>query len=132
RVRFHDSEWLIFSAREAGNDGFNQVRDLCAIAPCPPDSDVILCFRADWEGSMGRRWIGQEVMGFARPERRSGLDDLAASIDWAPLEARLAVISPPGRGEQGWPPLALLKALLIGFWYDLSDVKLAEALDDRA
>ena len=81
---------------------------------------------------MGRRQIGQEVMGFARAERRSGLDDLAAAIDWAPLEARLGAISPPGRGEQGWPPLALLKALLIGFWYDLSDVKLAEALDDRA
>jgi IS5 family transposase len=81
---------------------------------------------------MGRRRIGQEVLGFARAERRSGLDDLASAIDWAPLEARLASISPPGRGEPGWPPLALLKALLLGFWHDLSDVKLAEALDDRA
>lgn len=81
---------------------------------------------------MGRRQIGQEVMGFARAARRSGLDELAGAIDWAPLAARLEPISPPGRGEQGWPPLALLKALLLGFWYDLSDVKLAEALDDRA
>lgn len=81
---------------------------------------------------MGRRRIGQEVMGFARAERRTGLDDLAAAIDWGPLEARLAAISPPGRGEPGWPPLALLKALLIGVWHDLSDVRLAEALEDRA
>ena len=36
------------------------------------------------------------------------------------------------KGEPAWPPLALFKALLIAVWYDLSDVKLAEALDDRA
>ncbi|WP_277819363.1 transposase [Teichococcus vastitatis] len=36
------------------------------------------------------------------------------------------------RGEPAWPPLALLKAMLIAVWHDLSDVKLAEALDDRA
>jgi IS5 family transposase len=36
------------------------------------------------------------------------------------------------KGEPGWPPLALFKALLIAVWYDLSDVKLAEALADRA
>ncbi len=81
---------------------------------------------------MGRRRIGQEVMGFARSERRTGLDELDAAIDWGPLAARLDAISPPGRGEAGWPPLALLKALLLGFWHDLSDVKLAEALEDRA
>ena len=81
---------------------------------------------------MGRRQIGQEVMGFAREERRSQLDEMARGIDWAPLEQRLGAISPPGRGEPGWPPLALFKALLLGFWHDLSDVRLAEALDDRA
>lgn len=81
---------------------------------------------------MGRRKIGQEVMSFVREERRTGLDEVGAAVDWAPLEARLGVISPPGRGEAGWPPLALLKALLLGLWHDLSDVKLAEALADRA
>lgn len=81
---------------------------------------------------MGRRSIGQEVMGFSRRERRSGLDEMATVIDWAPLAARLDRISPPGPGEQGWPPLALFRALLLGQWYDLSDVELAEVLDDRA
>ncbi|MEE4345325.1 MAG: IS5 family transposase [Paracoccaceae bacterium] len=71
-------------------------------------------------------------MGFVRRERRCGLDEMAAAIDWAPLAARLDAISPPGRGEPGWPPLALFRALLLGQWYDLSDVQLAEALDDRA
>ena len=50
---------------------------------------------------MGRRRIGQEVMGFARAERLTSLDDLAAAIDWVPLDARLAAISPRGRGEPG-------------------------------
>src|SRR5437868_5469995 len=39
---------------------------------------------------------------------------------------------PAAKGEPAWPPLALFKALLLAVWYDLSDVKLAEALDDRA
>ncbi len=38
----------------------------------------------------------------------------------------------PAKGEPAWPPLAMFKALLLSIWYDLSDVKLAEALDDRA
>jgi transposase, IS5 family len=84
------------------------------------------------EGMMGRRRIGQEVMGFGREERRTVLDELDRAIDWAPLDARLAPIYAAARGELGWPPLALLKALLIGLWHDLSDVKLADALDDRA
>ena len=43
-----------------------------------------------------------------------------------------AVLNASARGEQAWPPLSLFKALLLAVWYDLSDVKLAEALDDRA
>ncbi len=38
-----------------------------------------------------------------------------------------------GRGpRQARPPLALFKAMLLAMWYDLSDGKLAEALDNRA
>jgi transposase, IS5 family len=83
---------------------------------------------------MGRRQIGQESFGFAGEgsTRRSSLDDLAGLIDWAPIERQLSGISSAAKGEPAWPPLALFKALLIAVWYDLSDVKLAEALDDRA
>lgn len=81
---------------------------------------------------MGHRVIGQEVMGFARSQRRGGLDDLDAAIDWAPIEARLGRIYASERGERAWPPLALLKALVLAQLYDLSDVALSEALDDRA
>jgi IS5 family transposase len=57
---------------------------------------------------------------------------LAATVDWAALDRLLGGIYAARKGERGWPPLALFKALLLGVWYDLSDVKLAEALDDRA
>lgn len=83
---------------------------------------------------MSRRRIGQESFGFGEGGRgaRSSLDDLAGLIDWVPVEGALAEISSAAKGEPAWPPLALFKAMLISVWYDLSDVKLAEALDDRA
>lgn len=83
---------------------------------------------------MGRRRIGQETFSFAAAGRGSGssLDKLSGLIDWAPIEDHLEVISCAAKGEAAWPPLALFKAMLLAVWYDLSDVKLAEALDDRA
>lgn len=82
---------------------------------------------------MSRRRIGQESFGFGDGGRRhSSLDDLVTLIDWACVDRQLASISCAAKGEPAWPPLALFKALLLAVWYDLSDVKLAEALDDRA
>lgn len=88
---------------------------------------------------MGRRRIGQESFGFETggARQRSALDDLTALVDWAlvdwaPVDSALSGISSAAKGELGWPPLALFKAMLLAVWYDLSDVKLAEALDDRA
>jgi IS5 family transposase len=83
--------------------------------------------------TMSRRQIGHESFGFAVDGggRRSSLDDLSRLIDWAPIARRLGVISCAAKGERAWPPLALFKAMLISVWYDLSDVKLADALDNR-
>ena len=83
---------------------------------------------------MARRRIGQETLTFGSSDagRRCSLDDLHDLIDWAPIDRRLASISCSAKGEPAWPPLALFKAMLLAVWYDLSDVKLAEALDDRA
>lgn len=81
---------------------------------------------------MSRRRIGQEEFGFAVDRNRhSSLDELTQLIDWALIDRALGVISCAGKGEPAWPPLALFKAMLLSIWYDLSDVKLAEALDDR-
>lgn len=82
---------------------------------------------------MSRRRIGQEAFGFSVDRHgASSLDDLVGLIDWAPIDQALVVISSAAKGEPAWPPLALFKAMLLSIWYDLSDVKLAEALDDRA
>jgi IS5 family transposase len=59
------------------------------------------------------------------------LDELSHLIDWHPIAALLKPIHASAKGEAAWPPLAMLKALLLSVWYDLSDVKLAEALDER-
>src|SRR6187200_1397707 len=82
---------------------------------------------------MVRRVIGQERLGFlARAERRGTLDELAEVIDWKPIEGQLGGVYAAAKGEPGWPPLALFKALLLARLYELSDERLAEALDDRA
>ena len=83
---------------------------------------------------MARRRIGQERLGFVvgGSGRHSCLAERVRLIDWVPVEHQLAVISCAAKGEPAWPPLALFKAMLIAVWYDLSGVKLAEALDDRA
>ncbi|HEX6016426.1 MAG TPA: IS5 family transposase [Geminicoccaceae bacterium] len=82
---------------------------------------------------MARRRIGQEDL-IARPEPRaaSSLADLAALLDWAGIDRHLVCLSAATKGELGWPPLALFRSLLLATWHDLSDIKLADALDDRA
>src|SRR5919199_1123528 len=83
---------------------------------------------------MARRRIGQEQLALSSDEPRGGtaLDEIAALVDWAELDRLLSGISASAKGEPGWPPLALFKALLLATWHDLSDVRLAEALDLRA
>ena len=81
---------------------------------------------------MAHRSIGQERFGFAgRGRSASSLDTLASLIDWRSVGALLDPLYPAAKGEPAWPPLAMFRALLLSVWYDLSDVKLAEALDDR-
>lgn len=74
---------------------------------------------------MARRRIGQEDL-IARPEPRtaSSLTEIAALLDWAEIDRALAGISAADRGEPGWPPLALFRALLLATWQDLCDVRL--------
>ena len=54
---------------------------------------------------MPRRRIGQETL-FQDAPTRSSLDEIAALIDWRPVEATLDVIHSSPRGEAGptFPP----------------------------
>ena len=70
-------------------------------------------------------------MGGEQRRAAASLDAVTALVDWAALAGLLAGISASAKGEPGWPPLALFRALLLATWHDLSDVRLAEALDDR-
>jgi IS5 family transposase len=70
------------------------------------------------------------LLGGIRPT--SSLEEIGRLIDWPPVAALLDPLYSATKGEPAWPPLAMFKALLLSIWYDLSDVKLAEALDDRA
>jgi IS5 family transposase len=82
---------------------------------------------------MSHRSIGQERLGFTVTSRStSSLDNLSGLIDWDRIADILAQVHSSAKGELAWPPLAMFKALLLSVWYDLSDVKLSEALDDRA
>jgi IS5 family transposase len=83
---------------------------------------------------MARRRIGQERLNVGDENRRCNgtLDEMSALIDWTEIDRHLVGISAAAKGEPAWPPLALFRALLLALWHDLSDVKLAEALADRA
>ena len=83
---------------------------------------------------MAWRRIGQErfVVGGESVRGGTSLDDVSRLVDWSELDRLLAGISASAKGEPGWPPLALLRDLLLATWHDLSDVRLAESLDDRA
>ena len=79
---------------------------------------------------MARRRIGQERLGvIANDVAGTALEQIAALIDWSEVDRPLVGIYAAARGERGWPPLALFRAMLLAVWHDLSDVKLAEALE---
>ena len=82
---------------------------------------------------MARRGIGQEQLVIVGSQRRgdTSLGEMNRLVDWTETDRLLAGISAAAKGELGWPPLTLFRALLLAAWHDLSDVRLAEALDDR-
>ena len=66
------------------------------------------------------------------PAAASSLDEIGKLIDWRTVAAILDPLYSATKGRPAWPPLSRCKALLLSIWYDLSDLKLAKALDDRA
>lgn len=67
---------------------------------------------------MSHRRIGQESFGFGDRGQAgcSTLDTLASVIDWTAVERAVSGISSAAKGEPGWPPLALFKAMLLCVW----------------
>ena len=59
------------------------------------------------------------------------LERIAGALDWSALDGVLSDLRSARRGRPGWPPLSMLKALLLAQWYGLSDPELEDALADR-
>jgi transposase, IS5 family len=59
------------------------------------------------------------------------LEDVEKMIAWAPLAHLLSKLYRSSEGQPAWPPLVMLKALLLQQWYCLSDEAMEAALDDR-
>lgn len=56
------------------------------------------------------------------------LDDTEAVLDWSKIEAILSSIYASKTGRPSYPLLTLFRGLLLGVWYCLSDVQLAQCL----
>ena len=84
---------------------------------------------------MSIRQTGQLSLadGLAKqPSRLSEtLERIESLIDWHQIDALLAPLRASRYGAPGYPPLVMLKALLLQQWYSLSDPGLEEALIDR-
>jgi transposase, IS5 family len=63
--------------------------------------------------------------------RNDKLDRIAEVVKWYRFEKLLKKLEPEGAGRPPYDPLVMFKALLLAQLYDLSDLKLEEALNDR-
>lgn len=59
------------------------------------------------------------------------LERIAGLIEWGRVEALLEGIHGSSKGRPSYPPLVLLKVLLLESWYGLGDPAMEEALGDR-
>ncbi|MBF0465702.1 MAG: IS5 family transposase [Nitrospirae bacterium] len=59
------------------------------------------------------------------------LDEIDKKIDWKGFEKILKKLHSSNRGRPSYPPLMMLKCMLLQNWYNLSDYGLEESLYDR-
>ena len=59
------------------------------------------------------------------------LERIAAAVDWDRLGQVVAGVHAAPRGRPSYPPLLMVKVLLLQQWYTLSDPQMEEALGDR-
>ena len=77
----------------------------------------------------GQRSFADEVV--AEKGHAGKMDRIAEVIDWSALAKLMEPIYAATTGRPSYPPLVLVKALLLAQWYNLSDPQLEEALADR-
>jgi IS5 family transposase len=62
--------------------------------------------------------------------RNERLDGIKAAIDWQAVDRLVSQLHAAPEGRKAYPPLVMVKALLLQQWYGLSDPRLEEALSD--
>ncbi len=67
----------------------------------------------------------------SRVGRNARLERLTQLIDWTPLEALVADLHAAPNGRPSYPPLLMVKVLLLQQWYQASDPAMEEALWER-
>lgn len=84
---------------------------------------------------MAHREKGRFSMADALVRQRAGvnadLKRIAEVVKWYRFEQLLKGIYASAEGRPSYPPLTLLKCLLLQQWYGLSDAELEEAVSDR-
>ena len=79
---------------------------------------------------MGRPSLAEAVVSetLGQNQRLERIDD---AVDWERLGQVVAGVHAAARGRPSYPPLLMVKVLLLQQWYSLSDPQLEEALGDR-
>ena len=79
---------------------------------------------------MGRPSLAEAVVSetLGQNQRLERIDD---AVDWERLGQVVAGVHAAARGRPSYPPLLMVKVLLLQQWYTLSDQQLEEALSDR-
>ena len=63
--------------------------------------------------------------------RNDRLERIGREIEWDGFDALVAGVYSAPEGRPSYPPLTMVKILLLQQWYTLSDTLMEEALDDR-
>lgn len=82
---------------------------------------------------MVEKIVGQLSLadGLVSVEAGGMLEQLDATLDWAPVRALLGKRGASGAGNSSYPAEVLLRCLLLGVWHGLSDPQLEIAVADR-
>ena len=81
--------------------------------------------RSSGQGHLGEAWLSPSL------GRNEQLERIGSVFDWTAVERLVSEVHSARSGRPSWPPLTMVKALLLQQWYGLSDKGLEEALGDR-
>lgn len=77
----------------------------------------------------GQLSLAEALVGGGKGGAR--LERIAALLDWSDLDRVMGGLRSASTGRPAYPPLVMLKSLLLAQWYGLSDADLEDALADR-